>query len=102
MIVRREALAVARRVRPGQADRVAGAVCLVEQQAAAEVAGDGLQGVGVHSVAGAGANLPDDEDGVGALPGQLAEPGGLLPLTRGRLGDSVGHWSILYIRVDPG
>src|SRR5262249_18119289 len=31
-----------------------------------------------------------------------AQPGGLLPLTGGGLGGSVGHWSILYTRVDPG
>src|SRR5689334_1801941 len=62
-----EALAVALRVRPGQADGVAGAVVLVQQQAAAVVGGDRLQRVGVHLLAPGAELLADDEDGFGAL-----------------------------------
>src|SRR5262249_48626428 len=102
--VRDVALAVTRRVRPGQADRVAGAVRLVEQQPAADVAGDGFQSVGVDGVAGAGANLAEGQDAGFALAGPLDEAGRLAALTliRGLGLCSLGHWIDSLVELIPG
>src|SRR6266496_3058838 len=66
MAVRDETLAVTRRVRAGQENRVAGAVVLVQQEPAAVVGRDRLQEVGVDLLGLLALPLADDQGGPAA------------------------------------
>src|SRR5947209_5394087 len=63
-------------IRPAEVDGVGSAVVLVQEQPAAEVAGDGLQRVGVRLIA-LGERLADDQDGLAVGLHQPAEAGRL-------------------------